>query len=434
LVDAIIRKTTGLNGEVTAPPSKAYTQRMLIACALANGTSEIVDPLVSEDTKATARAVTALGAKIEQANSKWSVKGPKNLTGATKPIDCGESGATLRFMIPIAALAAGPSSFLIGKSLEQRPIQPLLQSLFQIGALAQLEKKNNKMLVQVQGGGIPGGRTVIPGNISSQFISGLMFACPKAQKATEIILATPLESGSYVRMTEATLAQHQVSLTIQQNFQRITIPPNQTYQPRNHKVPGDFSSAAFLLAAATVTNSSITVKNLDSTIIQGDKAITDTLQQIGSNLTVSTNQIQTHQHKGQIKPLNIDARDTPDLVPIYAVLACFAKGISKIHNAHRLRFKESDRLRSIYLELKKMGADIDATEDSLTIRGPTVLHGASIDPHNDHRIAMALAVAALGAEGETVIKDSECVKKSYPEFFDALRSLGVDVFGGKFDR
>jgi 3-phosphoshikimate 1-carboxyvinyltransferase len=407
---------------------------MLIASALAEGTSTISDPLISEDTKATLRAARALGTEIEERKNCWIVKAPRKLTGATEPIDCGESGATLRFLIPVAALATGSSNFLLGKSLELRPIQPLLHSLFQLGASAQLERNHNKTIVQVQGGGITGGRTVIPGNVSSQFISGLMFACPKAQRTTEILLASPMESISYVRMTEATLTQHQIKLSTQQDFRKITIPPNQTYKPCNQKVPGDFSSAAFLLAAATITNSSITIKNLDSTVIQGDKAIIDILQQSGASIDILADRVETREHSGRIKPFNINAQDIPDLVPICAVLACFAKGTSKISNADRLRFKESDRLQSLYLELKKMGGNIKVTESSLAIKGPTALHGAVIDPHNDHRIAMAAAVAALGAEGETVIENSECVKKSYPEFFDALRVLGVDVIGGKFDR
>ena len=434
MVDATIKKTTVLKGEVAAPPSKSYTQRMLIASALSEGTSEITSPLISEDTKATIHAVTALGAKVEENKNCWIVKGAKTLTASTEPIDCGDSGATLRFMIPVAALALGYSSFLLGKSLEQRPIQPLLHSLFQLGTQGQVRKNHCRNTIQIQGGGIAGGRTVISGNISSQFISGLMFACPKARKMTEILTATPLESKTYVQMTETTLVQHQINVTIEPDFRKITIPANQTYQPYNHQVPGDYSSAAFLLSAATVTNSSISIKNLDASMVQGDRAIINVLQQMGANTIMSSNQVMTQKYEIPLKAFTIDAQDTPDIVPICTVLACFAEGTSQIHNAHRLRFKESDRLQSLYLELKKMGASMEITEDSLTIKGPAALHGALIDPHNDHRIAMATAVAALGAEGETVIKNSECVKKSYPEFFEDLRSLGVDIIGGKFNR
>ncbi len=337
-------------------------------------------------------------------------------------------------MIPVAALAAEPSVFVFGKSLEKRPIEPLLQSLKQLGVSAQVQRVGDKSSIRVQGGGIAGGKTAMPGDVSSQFVSGLMFACPKARNATEIVLTTPLESKGYVQMTESVLAKHNVKVVIAQDFGRISIAPNQTYMPCSHKVPGDFSSAAFLLSAAAVTNSNISVKNLDFASVQGDKAIVNILVQMGLTVTVYGDQVEVAGKDGLLEAFSMDARDIPDLVPVCAVLACFAKGTSKIHDAHRLRYKESDRLQSLYLELRKMGAEINIDEGSLTVKGPCALHGAEIDPHHDHRIAMACAVAALGATGETMIHDSECVKKSYPGFFNDLRGLGVDVVGGKFDR
>ncbi|MCJ7559778.1 3-phosphoshikimate 1-carboxyvinyltransferase, partial [Candidatus Bathyarchaeota archaeon] len=193
-------------------------------------------------------------------------------------------------------------------------------------------------------------------------------------------------------------------------------------------------SAAFLLAAAAITHSEVSVKNLDYKTVQGDKAIVSVLKQMGVNVRVCGEQIEIEGEGGLLDAVNVDARDIPDLVPVSTVLACYAKGTSKIHEAHRLRYKESDRLLSLYIELRKMGAQIAMDEGSLTVKGPCALHGAVIDPHNDHRIAMACAVAALGASGDTEIQDSECVRKSYPRFFTDLRVLGVDVVGGEFDR
>src|SRR5208283_1530900 len=202
MADVTIKKTEELNGEVCAPPSKSYTQRMLIAAALSNGTSKISNPLLSEDTEATLRAVTALGAEVILEEGCWTVTGAVPLKNAKEPIDCGESGATLRFMIPIAALAPDPSILFFRGSLERRPIEPLLQSLDGLGAKARSQKLGDKDAVFVEGGGILGGETSIPGNVSSQFISGLMFACPMAKVDTEIILASPLESADYVKMTQ----------------------------------------------------------------------------------------------------------------------------------------------------------------------------------------------------------------------------------------
>jgi 3-phosphoshikimate 1-carboxyvinyltransferase len=434
MTDVIVRRAERLKGEVYAPPSKAYTQRMLIAAALSHGTSKISGPLFSDDTEATLRAVKAVGAKVKAAEDYWTVEGAAPLKGAQTPIDCGESGATLRFMIPVAALAAEPSVFVLGKSLERRPIAPLLQSLKQLGVEAHSQRLGGKPSIVVQGGGISGGKTTMRGDISSQFISGLMFACPMAQADTEITLTTPLESKVYVEMTAAVLAEHGIKVSISEEFDRLRIPSNQTYQPCGHRVPGDFSSAAFLLAAVAITRSEVSVKNLSYETVQGDKAVLGILKQMGVNGKVCEDHVEINGKGGLLEAVDVDARDIPDLVPVCTVLTCYAKGTSKIHDAHRLRYKESDRLLSLYLELKKMGAQITMDESSLTVKGPCALHGATIDPHNDHRIAMACAVAALGASGETRIQNAECVRKSYPKFFSDLRALGVEVVGGEFDR
>ncbi len=429
-----IKPTAQLKGKVCAPPSKSYTQRMLIAASLSRGISKISGPLFSDDTEATLRAVKALGARTKVAEGCWTVEGGLALHGAKEPIDCGESGATLRFMIPVAALAVEPSIFLLGSSLEQRPVEPLLQSLRQLGVETSTGKVDGRSFVKVQGGGITGGKTSIRGDVSSQFISGLMFACPLACGDTEIVVTTPLESKGYVTMTREVLAQHEIGISISDDYRKIRVPSGQTYKPRDHMVPGDFSSAAFLLAAAAITRSNVTVNNLDYSLVQGDKAIVSILKRMRVNGNVCSNQIKVEGTGGSLKSVDVDAKDTPDLVPVCAALACHANGTSIVRGAHRLKLKESDRLNSLYVELKKMGADIAVDEDSLTVKGPCKLHGAEIDPHNDHRIAMACAVAALGAEGETVILDAECVKKSYPTFFIDLRKLGVDVVGGEFDR
>lgn len=434
MTDVVVRKTETLSGEVCAPASKSYTQRMLIAASLSAGTSRVSSPLVSDDTEATLRAVKALGAKVNVAKGCWTVTGTASLKGAETPIDCGESGATLRFMIPVAALASKPSLFLLGRGLEQRPIEPLLRSLKDLEVETSTGKIDDKSFVKAEGGGIKGGKTSIRGDISSQFISGLMFACPLAREDTTIIVTTSLESKGYVEMTREILDKHGIKLSISDNFRQIHIPAGQTYKPCDHRVSGDFSSAAFLLAAAAITHSNVTVTNLDYSIVQGDKAIIGILKQMGVEGKVCSDKIEINGKGNLLKPLNVNVKDTPDLVPVLAALGCYANGTSRIHGAQRLRLKESDRLQSLFLELAKMGAEIIANEDSLTVKGPCKLHGADINPHNDHRIAMACAVAALGAEGETVIHNAECVQKSYPAFFIDLQRLGADVVGGKFNR
>jgi 3-phosphoshikimate 1-carboxyvinyltransferase len=431
MADITVKKAQRLCGEVYAPPSKSYTQRMVIAAALSGGVSKVWHPLFSEDTDAALRAVTALGAGFQAGEECWIIKGAQPLKAPAEPVDCGESGATLRFMIPVAALADGPSTLLFRGSIERRPVEPLLAALKQLGAEAHVGKHGDIDAVFVEGGGVAGGKCSIAGDVSSQFISGLMFACPLAKRDVEITLTSPLESADYVKMTEAVLSQHAVVVGVEED--KLVIPAGQTYKAADGTVPGDFSSAAFLLAATAITKSKVTINNLDYEAVQGDKAILTVLKKMGVKGTVCQDSVKIEGAGEPLRPIEVDAKNIPDLVPAIAVLACYAKGTSRVSGAKRLRLKESDRLQSIYTELGKMGAQITLTDDGLTIKG-TPLHGAVIDPHNDHRIAMAAAVAALGAEGETTIQDAECIRKSYPQFYLHLKQLGVDVVGGKLDR
>jgi 3-phosphoshikimate 1-carboxyvinyltransferase len=258
-----------------------------------------------------------------------------------------------------------------------------------------------------------------------------MFACPLAQADTAIKLISALESAHYVKMTEAVLSRHAVEAAVEDKS--IFIPGNQTYKADDATVPGDFSSAAFLLAAAAITSSKVTINNLDYEAVQGDKAIVRILKEMGVEGKVCHGSIEIEGTGKPLKPVKVDVKNIPDLVPAIAVLACYADGTSHITGARRLRLKESDRLLTVKEELGKMGADIQITEDSMTIKG-THLHGATVDPHNDHRIAMAAAVAALGAEGQTAIEHAECIRKSYPQFYLHIQQLGAEVVGGKLDR
>lgn len=426
-MEVTVENTNNLEGVVSAPPSKAYTHRMLIAASLSNGTSKIFNPLVSDDTQATLNAIKALGAETELQENRWTIHGQEKLKTPDHPIDCRESGSTLRFMIPVAALANGHSTFIFGASFKKRPVVPLLESLKELGVESAIQQKKNASSVTVYGEGIRGGKTSIRGDISSQFISGLLFACPKAKEDTEVTVTTMLESKGYVEMTMEVLTKHGVKASAAPDLSRLWIPSKQSYTPCNHTVPGDFSSAAFLLAAAAITSSRVTVKNLDYQTSQGDKAIVDILEKMGSAVKVGDKFVEVEGK--QLTAVDVDAKDIPDLVPVCTVLACYATGTSEIYNAKRLRYKESDRLGSLHTELKKMGADIVMKEDGLTIKGSCAMHGASVDPHNDHRIAMACAVAALGARGETKIQNVECINKSYPQFFSDLRLLGANVVG-----
>jgi 3-phosphoshikimate 1-carboxyvinyltransferase len=335
-------------------------------------------------------------------------------------------------MIPVASLANGSSILVFRGSIEKRPVKPLIESLKELGTKVKVGKLGEKDAVFVEGGGIIGGETSIPGDVSSQFISGLMLACPIAKVDTEIMLTSPLESADYVKMTQAVLSNHGVKVPSHENH--IHIPANQTYSQSDGRVPGDFSSAAFLLAAAAITSSKVKINNLDYNSAQGDKGIMGVLKHMGVNGKVCEDSIEIEGSGQMIKAIEVNAKNIPDLVPVIAVLACYAKGLTHIFGAHRLRLKESDRLESLYMELTKMGAQITINDDGLIIEGGFPLRGAIVDPHNDHRIAMACTVAALGAQGETTIQNAECVRKSYPQFYTHLNQLGANLVGGKFDR
>ena len=425
MADAIIKGRQKLRGKVAAPPSKAYTHRALIAALLSNGVSRISNPLFSEDTDATLKAITTLGAKIDSSENQWTIQGIQQIEKPQAPIRCGESGSTLRFLLPVAALASGPSVFTLGTSLSRRPLAPLLRSLEQLGVKSDFRIDQSPPVVEICGGGIKGGKTTMAGDVSSQFVSGLLFGCSKAEADTDILLSTPLESRDYVRMTIEVLNKHGVRMSARENMTQLKVFANQTYRPFDHDIPGDFSSAAFLLAAAAVTSSKLKIGNLNWKTGQGDQKILNILEKTRCKVKKAEESIEIEGN--ELFATDVDARDTPDLVPVCASLACYSQGISRIFNAGRLRLKESDRLSALQMELKKMGGKISIIESGLAIEGPCKMRGATINPHGDHRIAMACAVAALAADGQTVIQNCECVSKSYPGFFDDLSLLGADV-------
>ncbi|CEG11559.1 3-phosphoshikimate 1-carboxyvinyltransferase [groundwater metagenome] len=440
---------TTLKGTIDAPPSKSYTHRAIICAALSKGQSTLTNYLESNDTHETISTLKKFGIGIEKQSGQLKIKGNENLNNVRSEeenivIDTiKESGSTLRFLIPVACIskAKKPILFIRKGRLKDRPIEPLMNALSKLGAIFEIkevkeikenkdnkdedrknnENKNNenkKELITIYQG-IKGGKTDIPGNISSQFITGLLFACARAENDTEINLTTEIESKSYIEITMDVLNNFGIKIDVYEDMRKFIIPGNQHYNHRAHIIEGDYSSAAFLLAAGAI-NGNIVVRNLNTNSKQGDKEILNILKRMDTNIEVSKDNIRIT--KSELKGIEIDARNIPDLVPICAVLGCFATGETKIFNAERLRIKESDRLNAITMELKKMNVNIKETKDGLIIK-KSDLKGAIIDPHNDHRIAMSCAIAGLNADGETIINNAECVNKSYPSFFEDIEKL-----------
>lgn len=417
-----------LRGAIRAPPSKAYTHRAIIASSLAEGRSAILRPLECHDCAATIDAVEAYGATVEKKGYGLWVQGARELKTPEDVVNCRESGSTIRFVTPVVSKAPGITVLTGAPSLRRRPMSPLLQSLKDLGVTCYSTTGDGRPPLVVFGGGLKGGETSITGSVSSQFISGLIFAGSLAAQPVTLTLTSKLESRPYVEMTLNIMRRHGVKVETSKDWGWFRVVP-QRGKAIEHEVPGDYSSAAFLLAAASICRSKVTVENLEEDSLQGDRAIVGILREMGTSVRVHEDAVETMNTEGGLNAVRIDARDTPDLVPACAALACYAKGQTEITGAERLRIKESDRIASIAAELRKMGADIKPLEDGLVVRGPCRLRGAVVDPHDDHRIAMACAVAALGARGKTEILNAKCVSKSYPGFFRDLKRLGVKVSG-----
>lgn len=414
-----------LIGRVSAPSSKSFSHRMLIAAALAGGVSEISNINVSEDIEATVGALNALGAKIFREGTSYTVIGIKT-PAANAVIDCGESGSTLRFVIPVAAALGCSCEFHGRGKLPQRPIDPYIRELGRNGA--SITRTEGVMPFTINGK-LRGGDYLLEGDISSQFITGLLFALPLCRENSVIRLASRLESKPYADMTVSALSEFGVTVDESQDEQGVPvyrIRGGQKYRSANVSVEGDYSQAAFYFAANAL-GSEVTVDNLGENSVQnsvqGDKKILEIIKEISYN--------DINSPSGRLKAFSADVSDIPDLVPALAVLGCFTDGISRITGAKRLKIKESNRLEAVAEALNAIGGRVTASDDSLEIQPVERFHGGKINGAGDHRIVMASAIASTAADGEVIISGAEAVSKSYPDFWTDFVSLGGNV---QFDR
>ena len=410
-----------LSGEVRAPPSKAQTHRALFAGLLSRGTTSIYNPLSSEDTKASLSAVCSLGAKVQCEREGWRVESDGIPHPPPGRIECEESGVTLRFTIPIVSLVGVDADLSVSPALMRRPLQPLIQAMKQLG----VSIKTKGAGITVKAAPVKGGSVQIPGNVSSQFISGLLLAGPLMEEGLEITTTSPLESRGYAALTIETMKQHGVNVQTNSEMSLFQVAPHQRYLSADHNISGDYSSAAFLMSAAAVTRSKIIITGLSQSESDPDSAFLKTLAQMGVGTSFSLKGL--HVEGRPLKASKINISNCPDLGPVTAVLGTCAEGKTEITGAERLRYKESDRLIAIASELRNLGADVEVRDGGLVISGPSTLRGGTVESHGDHRIAMALAVAALNAAEPVTIRDAQSVNKSYPTFFNDIRSLGVEV-------
>jgi len=411
---------SSLKGEVTIPPSKSISHRAIIAAGLADGVSQIENIIFSEDIQATCEGMEALGVEIKREGRTLIIEGRKELNPLKREIHCRESGSTLRFLIPLALLVNEPMTFLGEGRLKQRPLGPYLDIFQKQGIEYQYE---NELPLTVKGLLNPG-RFEIPGNISSQFITGLLFALPLLDGNSEIVIKGSLESRPYIDLTIDVLKHFSVQIE-NQAHEVFHIKGFQKYRPAYYHVEGDYSQAAFWIVAG-ILGEEIVCKGLKRNSYHGDRVILDIVKEMGGSLSEEDGKVIVKPSK--TKGVQIDASQCPDIVPILAVLAAFSEGKTEIVRAERLRIKESDRLKAIASELNRLGAEVYEQEDGLIIFGKDHLRGGIVDSWNDHRIAMALAIASIRCREPVILTNSSAVKKSYPNFFEDFKKLG-----GKLD-
>ncbi len=383
-----------LNGKLVIPPSKSAAHRALICSYLADGGN--VTPIIdSKDMQATGQALSAL----------------KN---GDAVLDCIESGSTLRFLIPVAAALGREVTFVGEGRLPERPIGDYLRLLPQHNVNCE---SDGGLPLKISGKLTPG-EYELAGDVSSQYITGLLLSLPILDGDSRIILTTELQSKPYVDMTIKVMADFGVEA--EETEYGYFVKGNQKYRQRDYIVESDWSQAAFFLTAGVI-GGDITLKGLNINSVQGDKEIVNILKRFGADIEVCENYIRCR--KSELHGIEIDASDIPDMVPSLAVAASFASGKTIIKGAERLRYKESDRIESVVSNLKKMGVNVTEKQDGMEITGGAV-NGAELDGYNDHRIVMAFSIAGLFADGEVVISDAQSINKSYPKFFDDYNSLG----------
>ena len=413
-----------LAGTAAVPPSKSAAHRAVVCAALAAGTSHIGNVEFSQDILATLGAAQQLGAKVERGEHELTITGRGNADGfatITRPVFCNESGSTLRFILPLFSLTAQKVRFTGAGRLMQRP-QEIYAQLFERQGL---RFEQNEQGITIFGRLCPGTFT-LPGNVSSQFISGLLFALPLLAGDSTLHLIPPVESRSYIEMTRAAQAAFGVTSHWLDDT-TLCIPGGQQYHPRDYIVEGDYSQAAFLAVLGAVKGG-ITLTGLAAETLQGDAAILDILRRCGAKFTRTEAGLVFEQ--APLHGVDIDLADCPDLGPVLMVLGLLCEGTTVIRNAERLRIKESDRIAAMEAELRACGGVLSSEGGTITVQGcKPQLHApeAPLSGHNDHRVVMSLTVLALAADIPLAINEAEAVQKSWPHFFDALKPLGVEV-------
>ena len=410
-----------LSGRIAVPGSKSHTIRAVIAAMLCEGVCKIHAPLYSADTRSALSAAAALGAEINETRDLWTITGcGKDFRPQSAPVDLGNSGTTMRIIAAAAALGSHPVTFDGDESLRKRIMAGELAALTALGVKCSSTGGFAPLTVQ---GPLTGGKTSVDGT-TSQYLTALLMSLVMAEKDSELTLEF-LNEADYVRITLDWLKRCGITVEYSDDLCRFSIPGGQHYQAFERVIPADFSTAAFPLGAGLISGGELRIANLDFDDLQGDKRVFDYVREMNGNISFDGGDVvvKASELTGGVFDLNA----TPDALPLMAVLGCYANGVTELTNVPQARLKECDRIACMTGELRKMGAEIEEKPDGMVIHGGRKLTGCQVESYRDHRIAMALTVAALGAEGCTYIADGECCEVTYPDFAADFRRLGVQI-------
>ena len=409
-MDRIFTKKQTVKREIQAISSKSEAHRYLICAALGDGECDVHCANTNEDIEATVLCLNALGACITRTDSGFSVKPISTVTRAAV-LECNESGSTLRFLLPTVCALGAICRFNMKGRLADRPLSPLYELLEDSGSVLS-PKGSNPLSVK---GNLTSGEYSIAADVSSQYISGMLFALSLCEGESRLRLEGKLESEPYIFMTVDALRAFGAKIEFDSEQKVFYIKGGARLKtPKCSRVGGDWSNAAFFLCAGAICTHPVTVRGIDKNSRQGDKEIVEALKKMGAVIEQNSNSVTVYPSK--LRGIEIDGSNIPDLIPILAVVASVAEGETKIFNASRLRLKESDRIESVCETLSALGADIRQTEDGMIIQGKNRLSGGKVNSHNDHRIAMSAAVASLVCDGDVIIEGFEAINKSYPTF------------------
>ncbi len=414
-----------LSGKVEVPPSKSYTHRAVLMASLASGESRISRPLVSRDTLATYSACRAMGAKLEKSDAGLTVVGaePRAAQGV---VNVENSGTTLRFMTSVFTLPERGCTVLTGDaSVRRRPMQGLLDALSGLGAKAWSSNGNGCAPIIVGEGGMAGGNTTMRGDVSSQFVSSILISAPLAQGDSTLRVTDPV-SRPYIEATLTLSGLHGIRIE-RDGLSNFSIPGLQVYKPHDFSVPADFSSASFIMAAVALVGGKVELSRLDASLPQGDSAIVDILIRMGLRVDRRGDSVLIQADGERLKGGSFDLSDTPDLLPVLAMLAMKCEEPLEITGVAHARFKETDRIGVAAEGLQKMGVRVEERHDGMKITRPVRLSRAVLDAHDDHRMFMAFTLASMLAPDDVRVVGEESLDVSFPDFLESMQGLGVRV-------